>query len=128
MFAIDNGLSFSGLRNPAMYFVHNWSELLVPALSRGLIERLRRITRGDLDRLAVVAQFEARGGQLVPVAPSAPLLPDEGVRVRGDTIQLGLTTNEIEGVERRLRQLLEKVDTRQIAVFDDVPATRTVKR
>ena len=128
MFAIDNGLAFSGLRNPVMYFVHNWSELLVPALSRSLLERLRRITRADLDRLAVVSQFEVRNGQLVPVAHSAPLLPDSGVRIHDDTIQLGLTTNEIDGIERRLRQVLEKVDTRQVAVFEDVPGRRMVKR
>ena len=128
MFAIDNGLAFSGLRNPAMYFVHNWSELRVPALSRSLVERLRRVTRADLDRLAVVSQFELRDGQLVPVTPTAPLVPADGVRVRGDTVQLGLTTEEIDGVERRLRQLLGKVDTRQVAVFEDVPGTRTVKR
>lgn len=128
MFAIDNGLAFSGLRNPAMYFVHNWSELLVPALSRSLSEQLRRVTRADLDRLAVVSQFELRDGQLVPVAHTAPLVPDDGVRVHGDTVQLGLTTEEIDGVDRRLRQLLEKIDTRQIAVFEDVPGTRTVKR
>ena len=128
MFAIDNGLAFSGLRNPAMYFVHNWSELRVPAVSRSLLERLRRIGRADLDRLAVVAQFEARDGRLVPVAHTAPLAPDDGVRVRGDTVQLGLTTEEIDGVDRRLRQLLGKVDTRRIAVFEDVPGTRTVKR
>jgi len=86
-------------------------------LPKGQVDRLRRITRADLDRLAVVAQFENREGLLVRVPAGEPAALDEGVRAVGTTLQLGLTQQEIDGVEERLRHLLERVEGDEIELF-----------
>jgi len=57
LFSIDNGLAFSGIVNP-IYIVKDWREFHVPALAKSHVERLRRLTRADLERLGVVAEFE----------------------------------------------------------------------
>lgn len=119
VFSVDNGLAFGGFKNPfaVMGFIHDWAQIQVSALPRSQVERLRRITRADLDRLAVVAQFENREGLLVRVPAGEPEARDEGVRVVGSTVQLGLTREEIDGVEERLRQLLERVERAEIELF-----------
>jgi hypothetical protein len=106
VFSIDNGLAFSGFRNPRAWFVHGWNEILV-ALPRRLTDRLARITRADLDRLAVVAQYRVKDRMLVQTAPQAPFSPQSGVRRSGAMIQLGLTTEEIDQLEQRLNRLRE---------------------
>ncbi len=116
-FAVDNGLAFGGLTNPRTLIHGEWRKLLVPEVSRAKIERLRRITRTELDTLAVVAQFEIRGGEMLPVPPTAPINLTKGVRRQGDVIQLGLTRPEIDGVERRLTALLKDTDSGKIKVF-----------
>jgi hypothetical protein len=117
VFAIDNGLAFSGFRNPRAAFVHEWNYIVVPALARAEIERLRRITRAELDRLAVVTQYRIKDGALEEVTPTAPLPHGDGVRRDGDTIQLGLTRREIDSLESRLKKLLAMVDRGAIALF-----------
>jgi hypothetical protein len=119
VFSVDNGLAFGGFKNPftVMGFIPDWSEIQVPTLPRSHVDRLRRITRADLDRLAVVAQFENREGLLVRVPAGEPEADDEGVRVVGTTVQLGLTRREIDGIEERLRHLLERVDREDIGLF-----------
>lgn len=119
VFTVDNGLAFGGFKNPftVMRFIPDWSKIQVPALPRSHVDRLRRITRADLDRLAVVSQFENREGLLVRVPAGEPEAHDEGVRVVGTTLQLGLTRQEIDGVEERLRRLLERVDRDEIELF-----------
>ncbi|MFQ5416136.1 MAG: hypothetical protein ACE5FL_03700 [Myxococcota bacterium] len=119
LFSIDNGLAFGGFKNPftLMGFIADWAEIHVPALPRRSVERLRALTRSDLDRLAVVAQFERRDGMLVRVAAGAPRFRDRGVRVEGSTIQLGLTRREIDRIHERLRLLLERVDRGGIELF-----------
>jgi hypothetical protein len=117
-FAVDNGLSFGGIRNPRAFFVRDWAQLIVPSVPLAQVERLRRLTRADLDTLLVVAQFELRDGQLEPVAPTAPFSKTEGVRRSGNIVQLGLTVEEIDGIEARLKKLLARVDTYDIALLD----------
>jgi len=119
VFSIDNGLAFGGFKNPftVMGFIADWSQIQVPALQRRQIERLRGLTRSDLERLAVVAQFERRDGMLLRAAPGAPVAPDAGVRVSDSTVQLGLTRDEIDALEQRLRSLLERVDRGEIELF-----------
>jgi len=119
VFSIDNGLAFGGFKNPftVMGFIPDWAEIQVPALPRSHVDRLRRITRADLDGLAVVAQFENREGLLVRIPAGEPEAHDEGVRVAGTTVQLGLTRREIDAVEERLRRLLERVDRGEIGLF-----------
>jgi hypothetical protein len=119
-FSIDNGIAFSGLFNPKPFIedVPVWSRIIVPSLPREKIEVLRRITRAQLDALGTAIQFEVRGGMLVEVKPEAPFDPERGVRVRGGTIQLGLTRSEIDDVAKRIEKLVERVDEREIALFD----------
>ncbi|MEO7327080.1 MAG: hypothetical protein ABI193_00785 [Minicystis sp.] len=109
-FSIDNGLAFSGLRNPRLLFVDEWNEIIVPSLPRRQIARLRRVTRADLDTLAVVAQYQLLPDAMVEVPATAPLSTEEGVRRVGDVIQLGLTTEEIDEMEERLHDLIAQVD------------------
>jgi hypothetical protein len=119
VFSVDNGLAFGGFKNPfaVMGFIPDWAQVQVSALPRSQVDRLRRITRADLDRLAVVAQFENREGLLVRVPAGEPEALDEGVRAVGTTVQFGLTRQEIDGVEERLRHLLERVDRDEIELF-----------
>jgi hypothetical protein len=116
-FSIDNGLAFGGLANPRTVFAHEWQRLVVPSVPHAKLERLRRIGRAELDSLAVVAQFEIHDRQLVPVAPTAPIDVNAGVRRRGDVIQLGLTRSEIDGVEKRLRTLIEASDAGKVKAY-----------
>ena len=118
-FSIDNGLAFSGFRNPRALFVKEWADIVVPSLLARQVDRLRKITREDLQRLAVVAQFEVRGGQIDAVPPTAPIDTTTGVRRKGAIIQLGLTQSEIDGIDARIHRLLERIDAHQIALLDD---------
>jgi hypothetical protein len=116
LFAVDNGVAF---RAPPSDRGTAWRDLRVRRLPRGTVERLRGITREDLERtLGVVAQFQVQDdGQLVPVEPTASVSGHVGVRRRGDIIQFGLTPLEIRGVHGRLQRLLRQVDSGRITTF-----------
>lgn len=110
VFSIDNGLAFSGLRNPRQLFLTEWNEIIVPSLPRAQVSRLRRLTRADLDTLAVVAEYRVVPAGLVEVPKTAAFARDDGVRRSGDVIQLGLMTEEIDDIEDRLEDLLQEID------------------
>lgn len=115
LFAVDNGVAFGPEESDRG---HEWRELRVKRLPAETVERLRAIDRETLDRaLGVVAQFEVRDETLVPVERGPVLDRFRGVRREGDVIQLGLTSAEIAGVDRRLRRLLEKVDAGRVETF-----------
>jgi hypothetical protein len=116
---VDNGLAFSGMRNPIASFLpkKDWSRLIVPALPREQIDRLRRVTRADLDKLSVVSQLVIDGGQIDEVTPAASFDAHKGVRRAGNVIQIGLTNSEIDGIERRLKELLQRVDKGEVTLF-----------
>ena len=120
-FLVDNGLAFGGIANPKIVLGigddQDWSDPLWTRYPRDTIERFRRLDAARLDSLATVAEFEQRGDQLVPVAPTAPIDPEEGVRFEGGRVQFGLTTEEIQDLKTRLAELLERVDTGELAVF-----------
>lgn len=117
-FAVDNGLAFSGFRNPLFMFTKtNWAKILVPELPRKQVERLRKLTRRDLDTLLTVSQYSVTSGGMVEVPPTAAFLDSKGVSREGDVIQFGLTRKEVDGVAARLKALLEKVDSGKIKVF-----------
>jgi hypothetical protein len=88
-----------------------WSDVRVSVIPAGTISRLRAIDRQQLEKLAVVAQLELKGGEIVEVPPTEPLDPNEGVRRRGRTIQLGLTAQEITQIDQRLAGLLGEVES-----------------
>lgn len=116
-FSVDNGMAFSGFRNPIAYFKDGWAKIIVPALPKTQIERLRKLTRHDLDTLLTVSQYTVTPHGLVEVPPTAPISDTEGVRREGNVIQLGLTRDEVDGIEKRLKTLLGEIDRDEIKVF-----------
>ena len=117
VFAIDNGIAFSGYIAPLQWLLGDWGNMHVPKLLHRHVNALRVITREDLDTLAVVAQFESRDDLYIPVEPTASLDPDKGVRREGTTLQFGLREDEIDSIERRLRKILEQVDDGDLSLF-----------
>ncbi|MDJ0943649.1 MAG: hypothetical protein QNJ30_09300 [Kiloniellales bacterium] len=116
VFSIDNGIAFQ----PFLYkfFAENWNVIRVPGLRGKYVERLRRLRREDLEVLGVVAEMERdERGIFVPVSLGPNLSPNEGTRLRGSTLQIGLARFEIDGVWARIQDLLESVDSGEIPVF-----------
>jgi hypothetical protein len=115
VFAVDNGVAFGSEPSNRGF---QWRELRVRRLPHATIERLRSVTRADLDRtLGVLAEYEIIEGELVAVAPGENVRPARGVRRSGDRIQIGLTQAEINAVERRLRNLVNQVERGRITQF-----------
>jgi hypothetical protein len=112
VYAVDNGVAFTSMPSDRGFI---WRDLLAERLSRATVERLRTITRADLDRaLGVLVEFEIRDGQLVAVEPGANMGTGRGVRRSRNRVQLGLTSQEIQGVERRIRALLRESNGMQL--------------
>ena len=115
VFSVDNGISFSGLYN---FLTWHFDKLLVGGLPERSIERLERVTATDLERLAVLAELQPDAdGILRPAPATANTDHTEGVRRVGDGIQIGLTEEEIAGVNERLRKLLAEVRAGKEPVF-----------
>ncbi len=92
--------------------------LRVKRLPGKTVERLRALTREELDRhLLVVAQFRLVGDQLVSVTPTEPIHPDGGVRRNDEVMQFGLTNAEIGHIWGRIQEVLKKVDEEKIVLF-----------
>ncbi len=116
VFAVDNGVAFN--RRESSDRGTKWRRLRVDRLPQRTVERLRALTREELDhRLAVVVQFRRAGEVLVPMAPTEPLDRGKGVRSNDEVVQLGLTKHEIGQIWDRIRKVLEKVDEQKIALF-----------
>ena len=115
VFAVDNGVAFgheTSDRGTA------WRELRVKRVPASTIERLRKVTREDLEKtLGVIAQFEVRNGELVAVAPGENLGPGRGVRNSKGVIQFGLTRFEINDIDTRIQRLLKRVDEGKLTTF-----------
>jgi len=115
MFAVDNGVAFD---SPPSDRGTNWQHMRVKRVSAATVARLRAITDSSLTTaLGVVAQFERRGDEYVATAPGPTIDKRRGVRRSGSTLQLGLTSAEIDGVWDRLRDLLKDVDRGKIKTF-----------
>jgi hypothetical protein len=117
VFSVDNGMTFGAFaQNPLSWFSSDWMEIRLPALSRVVVDRVRRLRRGDLEQLAVVAELALVDGLLVP-APKTPTLDaHSGVRQTEERLQLGLTREEIDGLHQRIEGLLEVVDRGGVAL------------
>ncbi len=120
VFAVDNGIAYGdwiyNWFNPSSF---RWARIQVPALPRATVERLRALDRAALDeKLGTVTQMQADpAGRLEVVEREAPWHPEQGVRVRGTSLQLGLTRSEIAAVWERIERLLEAVDAGRITLF-----------
>ena len=115
VFAVDNGVSFAS--QPSNRGI-DWSRMRVKSVPRATIERLRQISPDELTTaLGVLAQFELRDGEYVPVPLGTNLGRDRGIRRKGTVLQLGLTAREISGVRARLDQLLSDVEKGKLATF-----------
>lgn len=115
LFAVDNGVAFGGEESDRGT---EWRPMRVPRVSAATVERLRKITREDLERtLGVVAEYEVQDGRLVPVEKTVNLSRGRGVRREDNRIQFGLTKLEIDGVEQRLKLLLKRVDSNRLRTF-----------
>ncbi len=116
LFAVDNGVAFS--RREESDRGTKWRNLRVKRLPRRTVERLRTLTREELElHLSVVAQLRLVGDQLVAVAPTEPLDRNRGMRNRDDVVQLGLTKHEIGHIWDRMRKVLKKVDDGKVTLF-----------
>jgi hypothetical protein len=115
VWAIDNGVAFASGEGDVGSF---WRSLHVPAIDRGVYERLQNLDREVLDRqLGVVAEFGFIDGNWVPRAPGENLGPGSGVRRRDGVLQLGLTRSEIAAVHRRARLLLERAQNGHVRLL-----------
>ncbi|MFQ5677756.1 MAG: hypothetical protein ACE5G1_17840 [bacterium] len=98
VFAVDNGFAF---KSPESDQGSEWRRIRVKRLPKETVDRLRKITREDLEKtLGVVAQFEIKDGYMIPVEPSENLNKKKGVRHTDHIIQFGLT-----GLESSVRGL-----------------------
>lgn len=117
VYSPDNAIAFNPyFRNPMELVRNSWYDLRVPALRAAVVDRLRRLERSDVSALAVVEQYRIRQGALIPTARTAPI-GEEGVRRAGETLQLGLTSEEVERLFERTELLLSKVDAGEVEVF-----------
>jgi hypothetical protein len=115
VFAVDNDVAF---RSQTSDLGDRWRRLHVDQIPAKTVERLRQITREDLEReLGVVAEFQIVDGHLVEVEFGPNLRANRGVRTEGDRVQFGLTEREIRDVENNIRNLLRDVDRGRIQTF-----------
>jgi len=116
VYSIDNGIAFGNLVFD--YLVTNYNTIRVSALPRQSVERVRQVTRAQLDQLGVLGQLELdSAGVLRNVALGPNLDPERGVRFTATVLQFGLTKSEIDAVAERIRVLLTRIDAGELGVF-----------
>jgi hypothetical protein len=115
VFDVDNGIAF---RSPTSDRGVAWKSIRVPRVPARTIERLRGLDAAKLEALlGAVATFELSDGHFTAVANEPRLAPTMGVRHGNNRVQLGLTKNEIGDVDKRRKQLLERVDKGELGTF-----------
>lgn len=116
VFSIDNGISFHAF--PYNFLVRNWNDLRVPALPRRMLERLDRVGPEQTAALGVMRHLEPDANGILRVTDAdANLDPERGTRLRGTTLQFGLSRREIHEVEERLGRLLWMAESGEIPLF-----------
>ena len=116
VFSVDNGLAFdSDLSDQGA----NWRRLRVDRVPAETVDRLRQLTQADVRRqLETVAQFRIEDDGTLTAVPVEPAIePRRGIRQTDTTIQLGLTSYEIDDVWRRIQRVLERVDEGDLETF-----------
>ena len=119
VYAIDNGTTFGPFFFNWFYPpTFAWREVILPAIPRNAVNRLRKLTEEDLEKLSVIVQLEADDEGILRIEePEESIDEENGVNVRGTTLQLGLTDDEIEDVWERIEALLKDIDDGEIGVF-----------
>lgn len=116
LYAVDNGVAFRSPESPRGTL---WADLHVDRLPATAIQRLRALTRAELESvLYVVAQFRVReDGRLEATSCTEKLDENRGVVREGDIVQLGLTNLEMDELWDRIQTLLERVDAGEIETY-----------
>jgi hypothetical protein len=115
VFAVDNGISFLSEESDRG---EAWKSMRVKRLPADAVERLRKLTKPELEsRLAVVGQWQLANGRFTPAPLGKSLSSRSGVRRDGATLQMGLTGREIDRVWKQVERLREMIDEQQIAAF-----------
>lgn len=115
VFSIDNGVAFASGESDRG---KAWQVLRVQRLPADTIQRLRAMTREELEkRLGVVAQWKLEDGRYVAVPPGENLSVHRGVRQEDGVVQLGLTRGEIGRLWQQRVRLLQRVDKGDITTF-----------
>ena len=116
LYSIDNGVSFRAW--PHNIFATNWDVIRVPAFRKESVDRLRKLSREDLEVFGVVSQLELDDDRKwISAPPGKNLNPDAGVVVTETTIQFGLTAGEIDDLWRRIQEVIARVDSGELPVF-----------
>jgi hypothetical protein len=118
-YAIDNGIAFgSWIYNWFIPSSYAWRKIVVPAVPKSAVDRLRELQRTDLDRFTTLVEFHKNeDGYLEAVTPGASLDSSQRVTISEKIVQLGLTENEIDDLWERIERLIERVDEGDLAVF-----------
>jgi len=118
-YAIDNGIAFgSWFYNWFIPSSYAWRKIVVPAVPKSAVDRLRELQRTDLDQFTTLAEFHKNeDGHLEAVTPGASLDSSQRVTISEKVVQLGLTENEIDDLWERIERLIERVDEGDLAVF-----------
>lgn len=113
--APDNGVAFSGMRNP---FVKNyWGNISLESLPADTIALLRTISDDDLHALHVLETWTVEDRALVRTEDADPDTVDGGVHMIDDTLTHGLRAGEIRRIRVRIDDLLARVDSGEIGTF-----------
>jgi hypothetical protein len=118
-YAIDNGIAFgSWIYNWFIPSSYAWRKIVVPAVPKSAVDRLRELRRADLDRFSALAEFhENEDGHLEVVPPGTSLDSSQPVNISGKVVQIGLTKSEVDDLWERIEKLIERVDEGRLDVF-----------
>jgi hypothetical protein len=112
VFSIDHGVAFASQDSDRGEL---WKDMRVTQLPADTVARLRAVSPEVLKaKLGVLAQWRLQDGAWVAAPLGENTAPRRGVRRDGDTLQMGLTSVEIQSIQRLLERLLERVDRGEI--------------
>ena len=118
VFLVDNSVAFGLDHRSSMEGRQDLARMVVPAIPEDVAARLRALERADVDSLRVATELRREGRRLVAAEPGPAFgEDDEEVRSQGDRVQLGLTTEQVEGVWQRVLRVRGFLDDGALGVF-----------
>jgi hypothetical protein len=110
-YVVDNSIAFRSVKNPIYFLREDWSKIHVPRLPRRTVDRLRAVTDEDFAALGTISELTLEGRQLVlSKTPGRTKSDGSGMSWHDSRLRIGLTQEEIELVQERIRELLERPD------------------